>query len=369
MKYKEENIPLKLFSLLTQVTPSGFRKFFVGFFFCLTPDIPYNLGTRIRNQKYWEPILYGCLIGFILSFVFTAAFCFSEGVLYSSQCPNCNVTFLFDDKVNLIMYIIITPLMFGLGMALFLATFKTWTNFEEAIAYKRSSLVSWKGFIIIMVIFGVATVAISNYINDVVNGTSIIGNTVHDLHYWFLGNPNKLDRISPLTIYYTLLNFLILIFIFCCIATFITAVRPIVNLANKISSELWSSENEEIQLLERLSSFADVYLFAKMLLALTMIHSFVWSYSPLAVTENFNIERSFIVIVSLFFMALPRLHFENEWHRAALKCKEQGISIDLKPIYIRGFHYYAIWVADYLVIGGYLVSLTGLVDWGEYSGK
>ncbi len=372
LKNRPENVPLALYSLIRDMMPLPLRKFFTYFFFNISPDIPYDLSKRIKEKNYWRVILYGAFIGFVFCFITTVGFCYYEGVLFPSQCqlsqPECiNVVFFSKDYVNIIMYTIITPATMGIGLALLLATIMTWRKLDYVLERERSTLIDWKGFIIVTLIIVVSSIAISNYINDVVNTQSIIGKKANDLHFWFLGNPADKSVIKPITVYYTILNFLILVFTLACIAVFVTAIRPIIKLSNSISKQHISLEETQENLVERMAYFADVYLFAKLLLAITMIHSFVWSWSPLALTNNFNIERGFILVVSIFFIAVPRLHFELEWYRAAISYKQQGVEIDLKPNYIRGSHYYAIWIADYVVIGGYAISLTGILNFGPYA--
>jgi hypothetical protein len=70
--------------------------------------------------------------------------------------------------------------------------------------------------------------------------------------------------------------------------------------------------------------------------------------------------------VSIFFIAIPRFHFELEWYRSALFYREQGVNIELAPKYIRGFRYHAIWAADFLIVGGYLISVLGFLDFGPF---
>jgi hypothetical protein len=207
--------------------------------------------------------------------------------------------------------------------------------------------------------------AISNYINEIVNTKSAIGLKANELHFWFLGDPSEKGNVSPITIYYTILNFLILVFYLSSLSVFVTAIRPILKLSETLKKINLSDKNVKENLVEKLSSFADVYFFAKMLLAVVMIHSFVWSYSELSITSNFNLERGVIVIISVFFIAIPRLHFELEWYRSSIILKKQGIDLELKPDYIRGFNYYAIWIADYLIIGGYIMSILGFPNWGN----
>lgn len=365
-----KDIPLVVYEFTNSILPPFFSKFFKNFFFTISPDVPYDLSKRIRDKNYWNPIKYGFLIGIILCFVLTGLFCFSENVLYPGQMSETEregIVFFLEDWVNLIMYIIITPATFGIGLAMLLATFRTWYQLDNSSEDKRSSIVDWKGFIVISIILVAASVAISYYINDIVNIESEIGQTANELHYWFLGNPSNTNLIKPVTVYYTILNFLILVFTLSCVAIFVTAVRPIIKLSNSIARlESIVKDNEE-NLVERLSAFADTYLLTKVLLAIIMIHSFVWSWSPLATTNNFDIERGFILFVSIFFIAIPRLHFELEWFKVASRYKEEGIDVDLKPNYFRKSSYYLIWILDYLIIGSYFLSVLDIINFGPYS--
>ena len=373
-KPRPQDVPLALYSLVRDYTPSSIRALLAGFFFNISPDIPYDLSRRIKEKNYRKVMTYGFLIGFLFCFMTTASFCFFEGVLFPFQCDlpadQClSVKFFSRDTVNIIMYAVITPATVAVGLALILATIMTWRQMDNVLNRDRSTLLGWKGFLIIVIILVVSSVAIANYINDAVNVHSEVGAKANELHYWFLGNPSSDRVMRPITVYYTILNYLILVFTLGCIATFVTAIRPILRLSRSIASQSEVLEDASKNILERMSCFADVYLFAKMLLAITMIHSIVWSWSPLALTNNFNIERGFIVFVSIFFIAVPRLHFELEWYRAAELRRQTGKNdIELKPVYIRGFNYYFIWFIDYFVVGSYALSLTGILDWGKYAG-
>lgn len=365
-----KDVPTKIYAAVKDNMPNWLSNLIRNFFFSISPDVPYNLSKRIREISYINPIKYGFLIGWVLCVLLPVIFCFYDNTLYPEQCTlseaECNeVVFLSRDIVNIIMYTLITPISFSIGMAMLLATFRTWNQFESIISDKRSSLLDWKGFIVMTLILVVSSFAISNYINEIVNTTSAIGIKANELHFWFLGDPNEDNSVRPITIYYTILNFLILVFYLSSLAVFVTAIRPIIRLSESLKKMNLSSDDVRKNLIERLSSFADVYFFAKMLLAVAMIHSFVWSYSELSITSNFDIERGLIVVISIFFIAIPRLHFELEWYRSAKILKKEGIDLELKPDYIRGFNYYAIWIADYLVIGGYFLSILGFPNWGN----
>lgn len=372
-----ENVPLAIYAFLIKLLPSKISSFFRNFFFSITPDVPYDLSKRIRSKNYRNPLIYGYLIGLILCFVVIIGFCLYEGVLYPdpeqsimSQSQYSEIMFFSKDWVNIIMYTLITPATFSIGLAMLSATIKTWGQLENNTDTKRSALFDWKGFVVITIILAVSSIAIANYMNDVININNVVGKKANEMHFWFLGDPLDANSIKPITIYYTILNFLILVFTLTCVAIFVTAVRPIMKLSSHLSKNIENGNTEEISknIVERLSAFADVYLFAKSLLAITMLHSIVWSYSPLALTSNFNIERGFILFVSIFFIAIPRLHFEFEWFRTSLMYKERGIDIEPTPKFIRGFNYYAIWVADFIIIGTYFMSVFGLLQFGEYRG-
>ena len=374
LKELPEDVPLALYAMVSGLTPAVVRKLFADFFFSLSPDVPYDLSKRIREKGYRRLIGYGAAIGFLFCFCTTGAFCYFENVLFPSQCQlktaeECSrVQFFLTDYVNIIMYTLVTPATVGIGLALLLAAITTWQTLDEVLGRERSNLIGWKGFAVGALIIIASSIAIASYISDVVNPEGVMGAVANNLHFWFLGDPAIQSTLKSITVYYTILNFLILVFTLSCIAVFVTAVQPIVKLSSLLSIRKLTLDKETGEgLIARMAPFADCYLFAKMLLAITMIHSIVWSYSPLAVTSNFNLERGFIVFVSIFFIAIPRLHFELEWYRSALFYRENGVNIELTPKYIRGFHYHAIWAADFLIVGGYLISVLGFLDFGPFA--
>lgn len=374
LKELPKDVPLALYFILRSIVPASIRNFSAAFFLTISPDIPYDLSNRIREKHYWSVMSYGFTIGFLFCFVTTAGFCYFESVLFPWQCEQptpieacANVQYFYNDYVNIIMYTLITPATVSIGLALLLATIGTWRNMDDVLERERSTLVNLKGLIVVTLIIVASSVFISMYINDVVNTDSVVGKKANELHFWFLGNPTVENTLQPITVYYTILNFLILVFTLSCVAVFVTAIRPILKLSSLISCDKFQLVETSEVVIERMARFADVYLFAKLLLAITMVHSFVWSYSPLAVTQNFNIERGFIVFVSIFFIAIPRLHFELEWFRAAIRHNKSGGNIELTPNYIRGFHYYTIWIADYVIIGGYIISVLGFPSFGPFA--
>lgn len=374
LKELPEDVPLAIYAMVNRLTPTVVRQFFAGFFFSLSPEVPYDLSRRIREKGYWRMIGYGAAIGFLFCFCTTAGFCYFENVLYPAQCQpetaaRCiEIQFFLTDKVNIIMYTLVTPATVGVGLALLLAAIATWRTIDEVLERERSALIGWKAFAVGTLIVVASSIAIANYISDVVNPQGTLGAVANNLHFWFLGDPAGNGILRPITVYYTILNFLILVFTLFCVAVFVTAVQPIVRLSSLIAlRKLPMDQGAEAGLVARLAPFGDCYLFAKMLLAITMIHSIVWSYSPLAVTQNFNLERGFIVFVSIFFIAIPRLHFELEWYRSALIYREHGVNVELTPKYMRGFRYYAIWAADWLIVGGYLISVLGFLDFGPFA--
>jgi hypothetical protein len=46
------------------------------------------------------------------------------------------------------MYVVITPVTVGLGLAMILATIQTWRELDIVLERSRESLLSWKGFVL-----------------------------------------------------------------------------------------------------------------------------------------------------------------------------------------------------------------------------
>lgn len=375
---EEMELPQLIYAKIYKIMPTAFRKAFSGFFFSISPDIPYDLSKRINEEKYFRPILYGVVLGIALYLITTAAFCYYEGVLYPSKNNSIehlagysNIQYFYNDWVNLIMYLIVVPSTIGFGLALCLATMLTWRELDEFVETQRSSMIGWKGFIITVIILIVSSVAIASYINDVSNPEGAMQRHLIEkgkhVYFWYLGNPANNQTISAITVYYAIINYLNLVFILSCIAFFVTAIRPIVQLSKHLTNIKTGLEVDySKRVLERLSRFGDVYFFAKILLFITMVHSIVWSYSPLSVGNNFNLERTFIVFTSIFFITIPRLHFETEWFKAAILNREKGIEIAARPSIIKGWKYHLVWILDFILIAGYLFSALGLFNFGHW---
>ena len=207
-----EDVPLALYAVVSDLTPTGLRKLFADFFFSLSPDVPYDLSRRIREKGYWRMIVYGAAIGFLFCFCTTAAFCYFENVLFPSQCQlepveRCEeIQFFLTDRVNIIMYTLVTPATVGIGLALLLATITTWQTLDEVLDRERRTLIGWKGFAVGALIIVASSIAIASYISDVVNPEGVTGAVANRLHFWFLGDPATVSTLKSITVYYTILN-------------------------------------------------------------------------------------------------------------------------------------------------------------------
>lgn len=378
-------LPQKAYFALRKSLPSFLTSGFSRFFFSLSPDIPYDVSKQFDDSNYLGAIRNGYLVAFILYFVTTCVFSYFEGVLFKQQCEasiigSCDFIPFSHDIVNIIMYVVIVPLMFGFGMALMTATFNTWKLLGETIEDEVSSIIGWKGLFISILILVVASIATASYISDVATPLGAMAKNISEKniellgsgkepllsHYWFLGRASE-GYYSPITIFYAIINFVNLLFIFCCVAAFITASRPIVKLSSFILSNEPGNSVSVDTVVKRISAYGDVYFFVKILMFITMIHSIVWSYSPLALGSNMIVEQTFIAVVAIFFIAIPRIHFEVEWYRVIETLRARGISVEVKPPVLRGVKQDIVWILDYLLIGGYIISVTGVFSFGPYA--
>lgn len=360
---KKENfyppqLALSIFAWINDKNPPVIGKNLRKIFFAISPDLSSSISSSYSNKSTLNAFYNGFLVGLIFNFFAITVISYFENVLYpfSASYPvinDNNIIYFFEDSLNLIMYIIIDPLFFGLSFSLYIAARKIWSNFPNLIE-KRSNITGFKGIIVIILVVLVSALAISNYMFEIVNSKII---NTH--HYWFLGSPENGNKLSFITVYYTILNFITLVVVLGTSAMWVSAVRPIIRLGDNIENLELGKKIIKKEVLFKLKPFADIYFISKMYLLTTLIHVSLWNLYDLSNTINYIIEASFILIVASIFIAIPKQYLFIKWYRHVIKLKDNSIE-KLPKNYVSIYQLRAIQLSN-LFIGSIYINIIRIM--------
>lgn len=343
--------------------------------FKVTPDLPFSLWESLQVKSKWLLFWLGYLTTLAFCFGVTALLCFVEGT-WSASAGESFVA-LSADTMNLFFYTFLSPVIVGFSVILWVETARTWRTarfqveeaedgvdlrfhpeVDEATASRgqRWSFLRW--LFAVNLILVIATLAISNYMADVANSGTLFNLNPggEEKGYWFLGSEAH-EGLRPITVHYMFINFLLLVNTLATIGFFVTAARPIVDLARNFERAGAKLRMTFEELKSRTEPFINVYLCAKILVALHIVHVWVWSWSEdLANTENKIVEIAFLALIGVFFIAVPRYHLESEWYKLQAGRlagdRTPAIEHDLRGRYTK----LAVHLLDTLIIGGFLLS-------------
>jgi len=287
----------------------------------LAPSLPKTRVFSLTERGRWQIFLSAYVVTFIFCFVVTTIWSITVGTFDGNE---ANVRYFSEDWQNIVLYTVVCPVYVGLGTVLIASVVGGYwelKRLEEEVGAQssESTKLRWRVPAVIVFILAVAFILTSLYISDVVDLEKV------GAVYWFVEevSPGQL-RLTSLGVYYFLLNFTLLLITLVSLAFFMSAFAATVRVASALTAG--SPEKYPAVTLEsmktKLQTFVGAYLAAKLQVGAYIVNFWIWQKSPLGNTGNIIIAHIFLVLVGVFFLAIPRDYIELQWRRFRRLTKE-----------------------------------------------
>jgi len=130
----------------------------------------------------------------------------------------------------------------------------------------------------------------------------------------------------------------------------------VIDVGNSLDKTPPNNKLEFLILRTKLSSFTEAYMLAKLLTGLYMINVFLWEKTALGKTDNLIIAASFISLIGVFFVSIPRYFLELQWHKYKYRSGEVDEKSesydDIRPFEIK----LIATVLDTFLIGSFILT-------------
>lgn len=303
-----------------------------GILKCISPAMNLNIlpdGNSPKGTGLYAQI-------FLFAFPLTCFFCLGLNAILSWQSGTLlpasaiNQINLLSDWHNIFLYALICPLYVSCAICLIVTTllhWKTLNRFSSDAAKGNRSFrpkAALRLSMFFAICFLITSLFIANYINDLRNS-----DITKEL-YWFFDEAVSGERIlNAAGSYYLFLN-AVLLFItslaaFCYITMSIEAIRlghnihksdfAVIDTSKPRRDQLFASDQ---RLLTELSNFSHCYIWAKALLLVYAVNIIVWQISPAGQVANVHAAIFAVIIIGVFFIAIPRLYLGSRWHHFKL---------------------------------------------------
>lgn len=283
----------------------------------LAPNLPktriFSLTTRGRWQIFWS----AAAVTFLLCFVTTGIWASCIGKFSGTE---SQVRYFLADWHNLILYAVVCPTYVGLATVLIATVIGGYwelRRLEEEVGSGELEIsrVRWRVPALVLFILAVALTLTSLYISDVTNFDKV------GYAYWFVDRieSSSILRLNSLGVYYFLLNFILLLVTLISLAFFMSAFAATVRVASALVHVQNDSPLIAQSMKTKLQTFVGAYLAAKLQVGAYIINFWIWEKSPLGNNGNIIITHIFLVLIGVFFLAIPRDYIQLQWHRYKLR--------------------------------------------------
>ncbi len=281
-------------------------------FFQLAPGLPTPLRFGMASGARRRIFAYAYFVTVVFCLGVTGTWAYVVGT-WSGAEPDR--VYLLADWHNLVLYTTVVPVYVSSGILLIITVLGGW----HEIASLESSLrgktvytsVPLKAPVLCLFALGAAFLAIANYMKDITDPSNV------PAVYWFLeitGNGTR--TISSLGVYYALLNFVLLLITLTTLIFFMSSVAATLGVARAIATYSRDSPELRFEVVKaKLSTFSEVYLLAKLIIAAYVVNFGIFADSPLGNTTNLFLMQALLVAVGVFFIAIPRNEVELQWFR------------------------------------------------------
>lgn len=336
--------------------PAKLRELLRVWGFCfVSTEVPPVLNRSCLGASHVRAGIYAAIITFFFTFVVTGAVAHFDGTFKAAPGDVGDRVYFLDDVHNLILYTIVCPGYVAFGVSLVVAMLggagkiKSLKSDVSSISRSANRISIPIAVILILLISVLGT---AQYISDVLDSER-----VRDV-YWFVGFDGAGgERVSAITVYYAILNFVLLFLTMVFVAAFLSGLSYALDVAAALSNAGSEVELRFDELLVKLETFTVVYFCAKALVFLYMLNFYIWADSPLNKSDNVLIAQIAITVIGVFIVSFPRYAIEYEWHLYKWRSGHYSGSDlkhdDIRPLSVRVWA----WVFDGLLIGGFVVTV------------
>ena len=324
-------------------------------FFSISPSVPSTFCDTLHSRPTRRALGWGYGLTFLFCFVAVTVWSMVDGTFSGT---NPGRIYFSHDLTNIINYAVLSPLYVGLSAQLVVLLVVCWAKLSSPLIIStvgepprlpRASL-----GLTVFIVFTVSAASTINFIRECLdpNMYSRIG--------WWVGKVSTDGSriLSPLGIYYILLNFTLLSVCTIAALSFISLFFLCIRLGVLIRNQPVSSELDFESLREILSQFTQAYIVLKLLAVALVLNAYTWSLEVIHSSLNFRMMTTVIVLFGVFFISVPRYYIELEWFRFRVRrAVAVGQTYNLERDDIRPFNVrLTAWICDSIILSGFLFS-------------
>lgn len=320
----------------------GLRSGFYTAGLAVSPALALTDESRRQRRPMLRSTVALALLVLLFSLGFNAFFSLLEGRLWFDADPR-TINFL-EDKWNLWLYLLICPAYVALSLQIIMvssrygATVRGGERPESRIEAGRSPAA-------ISLCLAIAAFFAAKYIADVAIGPE--GHT-----YWFNDRVGGVRVLNVAGVYYALMTFGFLSITIMALLNYLSVTQASLALANGLTAD----DCADVPAMRgAFLRFKQAYVYGRWLIAVFMIHTVIWSRSPLAKTENIHIAGAALVLAAVLLTAIPALHLDRKLAAAAEQCGLDLAEAGIEPVGAKKW----LPIADTIIGLGFLSTLWG----------
>jgi hypothetical protein len=281
----------------------------------ISPAVPETFCSTLRAKPTRRALWWGYGLTFLFCFVAVLVWSLVDGTFSGNDRGRL---YFSRDLTNIINYAILCPAYVGLSAQLVVLLVTCWAHLS------KPSVITASGIAGVNPRLPRASVGVTAFIVFAISA----GTTVNFI--WECLNPNVYPRIgwwvgrvaadgsrmlSPLGIYYALLNFTLLSVCLIAALAFLSLFLLCVRVGALINDQPLSSQLDFESLRSALSHFTQAYIVFKLLAVTLVLNAYTWRYSRMQPSFLFHAMCAALVLFGVFFISVPRYYIELEWFR------------------------------------------------------
>jgi hypothetical protein len=323
-------------------------------FFAISPKVPDTFNTTLQNRPTRAGFWWGAGLTFFFCFVVTAAWTTLDGTF--SGTDSCRMYFSHD-VTDLINFGVICPIYVGLSIQLVVLFLRCWGRLASpsGLVVEGAPRLPFASMGTSMfLILSISTAGTVNYIRETLNPAVLqkVG--------WWVGHvaPDGSRVLSPLGIYYALMNFTLLSICIMAALAFMSLFFLCIRFGKIVGNQPTEGSIDIETIRGMLSDFTQAYIVLKLLAITLVANVYTWGLESLKGSLNFFALNLVLVLFGVFLISVPRYYIELEWFRFRVRRSQANNapdsleSDDLRPCSGR----FVGWVADSLVLSGFFFS-------------
>lgn len=331
-----------LFRACRAVRPE-MRSFLYSVGLAVSPALAIGDEARRQRRSLRDTTLLIAPFVLLFSLGFNGLFSLVEGRF---GWDNSSVTINYlEDRWNLVLYALICPAYVSLGLQIVMISSHIPT--PPPVGKRPSSPIdALRSPMALTLALSLAAVFAANYIMDVAVGPG--GNT-----YWFNERIAGVRVLNGAGIYYAFMTFGFLFVTVLAALNYVSIAQSAVVLARSLQPE----DCRKIEAMRWVFlRFGHAFVLGRWLIAVFMVHTIIWSRSPLSQTENIHIAGVLLVLAAFVLTALPARYVDRKVSSLAGACGIDPAELGTTPVAAKKW----LWLADTVIIGlGFTSVLWG----------